>query len=49
MTNLMKNEYQHNSNFRKYVDEYCNRNRYTVDKAFDNDNIKRVFWRYTEV
>ena len=49
MTNLMKNEYLYNLNFRKYVDEYCNRNKCSVEEAFDNENIKRMFWRYTEV
>jgi len=49
MTNLMKNEYQYNYNFKKYVDEYCNRNRCTVDDAFCNEDVKRMFWRYTEV
>lgn len=46
---LMENEYQYNSNFKKYVDEYCNKNRCTVDEAFDNETVKRMFWRYTEV
>lgn len=45
----MENEYQYNSNFKKYVDEYCNKNRCTVDEAFDNETVKRMFWRYTEV
>ena len=49
MINLMKNEYQYNSNFRKYVDEYCNRNQCSVEEAFNNENIKRMFWRYTEI
>lgn len=49
MTNLMRNEYQHNSNFGKYVYEYCNKNRCTVDEAFYNEEIKRMFWMYTEV
>jgi len=49
MTDLMKNEYQYNSNFRKYIDEYCNRNDCTVYEAFNNDEIKRMFWRHTEI
>ncbi len=49
MINLIKNEYRYNSNFRKYVDEYCNKNRCTVDEAFTNENVKRMFWRYAEV
>lgn len=49
MNNLMKNEYQYNSNFRKYVDEYCNKNNCVVFEAFNNEQVKRMFWRYTEV
>lgn len=49
MTNLMKNEYRYNSNFRKFVDEYCNNNRCTVDEAFCSEEIKKVFWIYTEL
>lgn len=47
--NLMRNEYQYNSNFRKYVDEYCNRNKCTIEDAFNNEIIRRMFLRYTEV
>ena len=49
MTNLMKNEYRYNSNFRKFVDEYCNNNRCTVDEAFCSEEIKKMFWIYTEL
>lgn len=49
MKNLMENEYRYNSNFKKYVDEYCNNNRCTVDEAFGDEEIKRTFWRYTEI
>ena len=45
----MENEYRYNSNFKKYVDEYCNNNRCTVDEAFGDEEIKRTFWRYTEI
>ena len=49
MTNLMKTEYQHNSNYRKYLDEYCKINNCAVYEAFSNEEVKRMFWRYTEV
>lgn len=49
MMNLMRNEYKYNSSFRKYVDQYCDKNRCTVDDAFNNEDIKRMFWRFTEV
>lgn len=43
MTDLMKNEYQYNSNFRKYVDGYCHRNNCDVHEAFNKDKVKRMF------
>jgi len=46
---LVKNEYKYNPNFRKYVDEYCNKNKCTLDEALVNEDIKRMFWRYTDV
>lgn len=49
MINLIKNEYLYNLNFRKYIDEYCNMNQCSVDDAFNNEKIKNMFWRYTEV
>lgn len=45
----MKNEYQYNSNFRKYVDEYCKKNNLEVNEALKDEHIKRMFWYYTEV
>lgn len=38
--NLMKNKYLYNSNFKKYVDEYCNKNAFTVDEAFNDQQVK---------
>lgn len=49
MINLIKNEYRYNSNFRKYVDEYCYKNNCAIHEAFNKDEVKRMFWRYTEV
>lgn len=46
---LIKNEYRYNSSFRKYVDEFCDKNGYTIDEAFNNEEVKRMFWWYTEV
>lgn len=45
----MKNEYRYISKFKKYVDEYCNKNDCAVDKALKEERIKRMFWLYTEV
>ena len=49
MLNLIKNEYSYNSNFRKYVDDFCKRNMCSIDIAFKDDKFKRAFFRYTEV
>lgn len=47
--NLIRNEYRYNSNFKKYVDEYCEKNGCTLEDAFNDEHIKRRFWMYTEV
>ncbi|MBD5487302.1 MAG: hypothetical protein HDR13_00685 [Lachnospiraceae bacterium] len=47
--NLIQNEYRYNSNFKKYVDEYCAKNECTLEDAFQNEQVKRKFWMYTEV
>ncbi len=46
---LMKNEYRYNYNFKKYVDEYCANNECTLEDAFNDDQVKSMFWWYTEV
>lgn len=46
---LMRNEYRYNLNFKKYVDEYCDKNMCTVDEAFNDQHVKQMFWKYTEV
>lgn len=46
---MIKNEYMYNSNFKNYVDEFCRINKCSVDEALENDQVKRMFWRYTEV
>ncbi len=46
---LIKNEYHYNSKFKKYVDEYCKKNKISVEEAFCKIHIKRMFWRYTDV
>lgn len=47
--NLIHNEYKYNPNFKKYVDEYCAKNGCTLADAFNSEQIKHMFWRYTEV
>lgn len=46
---LIQNEYKYNSNFRKYVDEYCRINHCTKEDAFKNEKVKSMFWKYTEI
>lgn len=47
--NLMINEYRYNATFRKYVNEYCNKNECTLEDTFKDDQVKRKFWIHTEV
>ena len=47
--NLICNEYKFNKNFKNFVDEYCKKNGCTREDAFKDEQIKRIFWRYTEV
>lgn len=46
---LMRNEYVYNLSFKKYVDEYCDKNECTLEEAFNSEQVKRKFWMYTEV
>lgn len=46
---LVSNEYNFNFNFRKYVDQYCKDNNCTPEDAFKDEQVKRMFWRYTNV
>lgn len=46
---LIKNEYKYNSNFKKYVDDYCKKNRCEVEDAFNDRSVKKMFWRFTEL
>lgn len=49
MNQMIINEYNFNSNFKKYVDEYCDKNRCTIDEAFCDEKVEKMFWMYTEV
>lgn len=46
---LIYNEYKFNSSFRNFVDQYCKDNNCTLEDALKNEQVKRMFWRYTEV
>lgn len=45
----VSNEYKFNTNFKKYVDEYCKENNITVDEALNCEEVKRVCLYYTDV
>ena len=49
METMIKNEYLHNSYFRNLVNEYCNKNRITLDEAFENEEIRKIFLRLSDV
>lgn len=49
MQNLIKNEYKYNVNFRKYVDDFCKNKGCTLEDAFNDDEVKKKFYMYTEV
>lgn len=46
---LILNEYRHNSKFRKYVNEYCKKNKCTIKDALKTEKVKQRFWLYTEL
>lgn len=46
---MIENEYRHNKRFRQAVDKYCRENSLTVEQALRHEEIKRMFWHYTEV
>lgn len=45
---LIQNEYKYNTNFRKYVDEYCKINCCTKEDAFKDEKVKFMFLKYTD-
>lgn len=47
--NLMRNEYKYNTNFRKYVDKYCIDSGCDLEEAFKSEQVKQMFWKYTEI
>ena len=46
---LMRNEDRYNSNFKKYVDDYCAKNGCELEDAFKDKSVKQMFWRVTEL
>ena len=49
METMIKNEYLHNSYFRNLVNEYCKKNRISIDEAFKEEEIKKLFLRLTDI
>lgn len=47
--NLVENEYKYNAKFKKYVDEFCERNRCTLEDALKDEKVKQKFLIYTEL
>ena len=43
---MIKKEYMYNSNFRRYVDEFCRSKKCSVDEALQNDQVRNMFWRH---
>lgn len=46
---MIRNEYRYNPYFRKFVDEYREKNACTVEEALNSDYIRKMYYRYTEV
>ena len=40
--------YNHNEDFKMYVDRYCNQYRLTVDEALEHELVKQVAAQYRE-
>lgn len=49
MYSMLKSEYMFNSNFRRYVDEYCRKNGCTKEDAFNKKEVRQTFWKHTDV
>lgn len=46
---LMENEYKYNSDFRRYVDQYCNKHGKTVEEALTHEIVRQRYLMDTEV
>ena len=44
----MRDFYNHNADFKRYVDRYCKTYRLTVDEALEHEIVKRVAEQYRE-
>ncbi|MCM1234150.1 MAG: hypothetical protein NC489_28945 [Ruminococcus flavefaciens] len=47
--NLIENEYRYNTAFRQFVYDFCRNNGCTLQDAFNDEQVKKKFWIYTEV
>ena len=41
--------YNHNEDFKRYVDRYCNQYGLSVDEALEHEIVRQVYLYYTEV
>lgn len=46
---LIEKEYMHNEKFKKYVDGFCDKNGCEVYNALNDEHIRQIFWRYTDM
>lgn len=44
----MREFYNHNEDFKRYVDRYCNQYGLTVDEALEHEIVKQVAAQYRE-
>ena len=49
MNPIMQNDYKFVKPFRDFVDKYAEENHITTDQALEQDNVKMVWKRYTEL
>lgn len=44
----MKEYYNNNADFKRYVDKYCIQYGYTVDEALEHELVRQVYLHYKE-
>lgn len=49
MERNLYNEYRHNSQFRRYVDRYCEQRGIALNEALKHELIRQAYLYYTEV
>lgn len=49
MEALMKNDYRYNTDFRNYVDKYCQKQGISIEDAMQHVIAREVWRQYTEL